>query len=198
MAARSLLAESPRPILPMPKYLSPRTIRLIHSHALCRDLASILLLQLPLLLLHQTRSPSPSWTRQTRYACFLPLWLVSSNRFCRQVASLRAPDVTLEDDIPHPNPERQLRLDRRPLQQLGRPLHIGNAQTACNTQYAADSKVCLDSHTAARVHPPPLVLQSSCSLNFRGRQALCDELKTHLDELKYLTDDAIAEVSLMS
>ena len=76
--------------------------------------------------------------------------------------------------------------------------HIGNEQTACNTQYAADSKVCLDSHTAARVHPPPLVLQSSCSLNFRGRQALCDELKTHLDDLKHLTDDAIAEVSLMS
>ena len=184
----------------MPKYLSPRTIRLIHSHALCRDLASILLLQLPLLLLHQTLLLHPARLGRGKQgmpaschydSCRL---IVSAAR----VASLRAPDVTLEDDIPHPNPERQLRLDRRPLQQLGRPLHIGNAQTACNTQYAADSKVCLDSHTAARVHPPPLVLQSSCSLNFRGRQALCDELKTHLDELKHLTDDAIAEVSLMS
>ena len=55
--------------------------------------------------LHQTKSPSPSWTRQTRYACFLPLlWLVSSNHFCRQVASLRAPDVTLKDDTPHATP----------------------------------------------------------------------------------------------
>ena len=29
--------------------------------------------------------------------------------------------------------------------------NIGNEQTACDTQYAADSKVCVDTHTAARV-----------------------------------------------
>merc|ERR1712166_1406594 len=46
--------------------------------------------------------------------------------------------------------------------------NIGNEKTACDTQYAADSKVCTDTHTAAL--------------------ALCE--KTHVDELKRLTDDA--------
>ena len=110
----------------------------------------------------------------------------------RSSPSRRVPTTPLDPPAPKPRTPTPAR------SATSSTAHIGNEQTACNTQYAADSKVCLDSHTAARVHPPPLVLQSSCSLNFRGRQALCDELKTHLDELEHLTDDAIAEVSLMS
>ena len=65
--------------------------------------------------------------------------------------------------------------------------NIGNEQTACDTQYAADSKVCVDTHTAARVRPP--CLDRARHLICRCRQALCE--KTHVDELKRLTDDAV-------
>ena len=65
--------------------------------------------------------------------------------------------------------------------------NIGNEQTACDTQYAADSKVCLDTHTAARVRSPFLVSRSNTH-HGSCLQALCE--KTHVDELKRLTDDA--------
>ena len=35
--------------------------------------------------------------------------------------------------------------------------NIGNEQTACDTQYAADSRVCVGTHAAVRV-PAPLLL----------------------------------------
>ena len=65
--------------------------------------------------------------------------------------------------------------------------NIGNEQTACDTQYAADSKVCLDTHTAARVRSLLLHLDRALTM-IPGWQALCE--KTHVDELKRLTDDA--------
>ena len=40
--------------------------------------------------------------------------------------------------------------------------NIGNEQTACDTQFAADSKVCADTQTAARVRHPSAVSRSSC------------------------------------
>lgn len=40
--------------------------------------------------------------------------------------------------------------------------NIGNEQTACDTQFAADSKVCADTQTAARVIRHSSASRSSC------------------------------------
>ena len=42
--------------------------------------------------------------------------------------------------------------------------NIGNEQTACDTQYAADSKVRLHTHTAARVRFIPLCLDRALTM----------------------------------